>query len=116
MNHVKEPLLRPGMELVHAVPVASSLESYLFFKAAGKPHCLHDLPKHPQLESLHSSPRYTLYPCPHIIPLDSSLVWGTISCIPLNNSHLLNATCQPLQETLDRHYLIHTKALLGRSY
>lgn len=34
------------MEPVYTVPVNSSLEFYLFFKATGKPHYLHDLPKH----------------------------------------------------------------------
>lgn len=79
-----------------ALPVTSFLESYLLFKTPGKPHYLHNHPKHPQCRIFAQFPKYTLYLCWHFIPLNA---WfggsGKQTSVTLNNSHLLNAYYVP---------------------
>ena len=72
MIQVSESLLRHETELVHAAPVTSSLESYLFFRDPGKPHYLHYLPNHPQVRifaQLSNILGTSVYILPHLFNL-----------------------------------------------
>lgn len=75
------------------LPVASSLESYPFFKAPGKPHCLHNLPNRPQARI------FAQFSLVYLTRLISSLgdykPLESRACVTLNNSHLLSAYCVP---------------------
>lgn len=85
MIYVIQPPLRHGVEL----------ESYLFFKTTGKPHYLHNHPKHPQCRIFAQFPRFvsllTFYPTCLMPGLGD---WKARTSVTLN-SHLLNAYYVP---------------------
>lgn len=122
MTHVREPPLKHGMELAHAAPVTSSLESsYSSKPQANLTGCV-TFPSIPQWESVHSPPNilctslhvFLTYLIPGLGDYSSRKTESiSLSIISICSMLIM---WQLLQETLGRHYLIHTKALLDRNY